>query len=92
MHYLCSENNDIDQLWSYRAADLRLCFCICKKIRFSHDAAQIQVLTTGELQEMVEMSSYKRENLQAVTLSRIMRNVRILMVSIGSTDNSVGIG
>ena len=38
--YLCSENKGADQMWGYRAADLRLCFLICK-IRFSHDPAQL---------------------------------------------------
>ena len=39
MYYLRSENKDTDQLRSYFAADLRLCFRICKS-RFPHDAAQ----------------------------------------------------
>ena len=29
--YLCGENKGADQLRGYRAADLRLCFRICKK-------------------------------------------------------------
>ena len=36
---LCSETNGADQLHSHCAADLRLCFRICKK-QFFHDAAQ----------------------------------------------------
>ena len=32
---LCSENKGADQLRSYREADLRLCFRICKKPVFS---------------------------------------------------------
>ena len=40
LYYPCSENKDADQLRDYRAADLRLCFRICKS-RFSHDEAQI---------------------------------------------------
>ena len=40
MYYLCRENIGADQLRSYRAADLRLCFRICKKW-FSNDAAHI---------------------------------------------------
>ena len=40
MYYPYSENKGADQLCSYCAADLRLCFRICK-IRFSHDAAQL---------------------------------------------------
>ena len=30
LYNLCSENSDADQLGSFRAADLRLCFRICK--------------------------------------------------------------
>ena len=36
--YLCSGNNDADQLGGYRAANMHLCFYICKN-RFSHDVA-----------------------------------------------------
>ena len=39
LYYLYSENKDADQLRSYCAADLRLCFRICKK-PVSHDTAQ----------------------------------------------------
>ena len=36
LYYLCSENNGADQLrGSYREADLRLCFLICKMLVFS---------------------------------------------------------
>ena len=35
--YLCSESKGTDQLRSYCAADLLLCFHICKN-RFSHEA------------------------------------------------------
>ena len=35
LYYLCSENKGADQLRSYCAADLRLCFFICKKPVFS---------------------------------------------------------
>ena len=35
-NYLCSEKETADQLRSYRAADLRLCFRICKKQPFYH--------------------------------------------------------
>ena len=34
LYYLCSENKGADQLRGYREADLRLCFCICKKNGF----------------------------------------------------------
>ena len=35
LYYPCSENKDADQLRGYCEADLRLCFCICKKPVFS---------------------------------------------------------
>ena len=35
LYYPCSENKGADQLRSYREADLRLCFRICKKPVFS---------------------------------------------------------
>ena len=38
LYYLCSENNGTGQLCGLRAADLQLCFCICKT-GFFHDAA-----------------------------------------------------
>ena len=44
LYYPCSENKDADQLRGYREADLRLCFRIYAKSRFSHDAAQINVM------------------------------------------------
>ena len=41
LYYICSENNDPDQLCGFRAADLCLCFHIYAKSVFSHDAAHI---------------------------------------------------
>ena len=35
LYYPCSDNKGADQLHSYCAADLRLCFRICKKPVFS---------------------------------------------------------
>ena len=35
LYYLCSENKGTDQLCSYWAADLHLCFRICKRQVFS---------------------------------------------------------
>ena len=40
MYYPSSENKGADQLRSYREADLRLCFRICR-LWFSHKVAQI---------------------------------------------------
>ena len=35
LYYPDSKNKDADQLRDYREADLRLCFCICKRPVFS---------------------------------------------------------
>ena len=35
LYYICCENKGADQLCDHRAADLRLCFSICKKQVFS---------------------------------------------------------
>ena len=35
LYYLCSKNKDAEQLHGYRAADLGLCFGICKQQVFS---------------------------------------------------------
>ena len=39
LYYLSSENKGADQLRGHREADLRLCFRIYAKVRFSHDEA-----------------------------------------------------
>ena len=41
LYYPYSENKDADQLRGYREADLRLCFCICKKPVFSQQGSYI---------------------------------------------------
>ena len=41
LYYRGIENKGADQLRGYREADLRLCFRIYAKKRFSHDAAHI---------------------------------------------------
>ena len=38
-YYLCSENKGADQLRGHPEADLRLCFCICKKLVFSRSGS-----------------------------------------------------
>ena len=42
LSYPCSENKGADQLRGYREVDLRLCFRIYTKIRFSHDAVHFK--------------------------------------------------
>ena len=44
MYYLCVENKGADQLCGNRAADLRLCFRMCKS-RFSDDTAHLRQTT-----------------------------------------------
>ena len=44
LHFLCSENKGTDQLSSYHAADLQLCFSHMQKSRFSHDVAHSVLL------------------------------------------------
>ena len=41
LFYLCSEIKGADQLRSHCAADLRLCFCICKNQVFSRHGSYI---------------------------------------------------
>ena len=43
LYYLCSENKGADQLGGYREADLRLCFCICKKPVFSQQGSYSKI-------------------------------------------------
>ena len=43
MYYPSCENKCADQLRGYREADLRLCFRICKKSRFSHNEAYMGI-------------------------------------------------
>ena len=46
MCYPCSENKGADQLHGYCEADLRLCFRIYAKSRFSYDEAHLLELVT----------------------------------------------
>ena len=41
LHCLCGENKSADQLWGYRAADLRRVFGRYAKSRLSHDGAHM---------------------------------------------------
>ena len=44
MYYPYSENKGADQLRSYREADLRLCFSICKMLVFSRRGSYINYI------------------------------------------------
>ena len=43
LYYLCSESKDADQLRCYGAADLCLCFCICKKQVFLYGHPEMTI-------------------------------------------------
>ena len=43
LYYICGENKCADQLRSYCAADLRLCFRICKN-PVSHNEAHLSLV------------------------------------------------
>ena len=43
LYYLCSKNKGTGQLRGYGAANLCLCFRMCKNNRFSHDGAHISI-------------------------------------------------
>ena len=45
LYYLCSENKGADQLRSYRVADQRLCFRICRKPAFSRRGSYIKMIS-----------------------------------------------
>ena len=44
LHYLCSENKDVDQLCSYCTADLRLLFLHRQTSVLTHNAAHIIIM------------------------------------------------
>ena len=57
MYCLCSKNKGADQLRGYREADLRLCFCICKKPVFSRRGSNVNTPTiAGVLTFMSRMN------------------------------------
>ena len=39
LYYLCSENKNTDQLYSYCTVDLCLCFLICRLLVFSFEGS-----------------------------------------------------
>ena len=54
LYYLCSENKGADQLCGYCKADLRLCFCICKRLVFSQRGS-FKVQQKAYMQEMISL-------------------------------------
>ena len=48
LYYLCSENKEADQLLSYCAADLHLCFRICKKLVLDYGLKKVLLPTPRE--------------------------------------------
>ena len=59
MYCLCSENKGADQLRGYRAADMRLCFCIYKKQVFSGLAKLGYCVTHKKFYHLFSHSYYK---------------------------------
>ena len=71
MHYLSSENKGAGQLCGYCTADLRLCFCIGKRLVFSQHVSYVPALdnlgfggykedATAVLQEAKAVAAKKR--------------------------------
>ena len=56
LYYLCSDNKGADQLCGYRAVDLCLCFCVCKKQIFSLCCSFFFSLTFHSLPHPTHMS------------------------------------
>ena len=54
LYYPSSENKGADQLRGYREADLRLCFRIYAKSRFSHDAAHLGLMLRSRTSRLVD--------------------------------------
>ena len=67
LYYLCSENKGADQLRSYREADLRLCFRICKKPVFSRCGSKGSPFITLCLGS-IELDRHIRESLYKGTI------------------------
>ena len=70
LYYLCSENKGTDQLHGYHTANLRLCFHIFAKSRFSHAEAHLWSLSTffvlkviGPLEVIIAHIIYYKGNL-----------------------------
>ena len=63
LYYLCSQNKGTDQLWGYRAVDLRLCFRICTKQVFlwlnSIRSEQILIFHNFQFYELFTLLFYE---------------------------------
>ena len=70
LYYLSSKNKGADQLRSYREADLRLCFRICKTLVFFHDAAYNSLsVFTQDNSHLRHPFTQKSRNLCTMSLS-----------------------
>ena len=71
MYYPCSENKGADQLRSYREADLRLCFRICRLLVFSSMTDRLSAfLCVERMQYMAyHLYVYSKEDCRAIHFS-----------------------
>ena len=60
MYYPCSKNKGADQLRSYREADLRLCFRLCRFLVFSQGGSYISF----QIQYLSVEATYTYKSLQ----------------------------
>ena len=58
LFYLCSENKDTDQLDGYCAADLRQCFCRCKKADFLMTRLKLSHMYMSDLYSHTTLSAF----------------------------------
>ena len=80
MYYPSSENKGADQLHSYREADLRLCFRLCRLLVFPWGGSHYEVFYINVFlrQSMIISSSYMY--IIACKLSKILVNRMILKI------------
>ena len=56
---MCSKNKGADQLRGYHDADLRLCFCICKKPYFSRRGSNYYELPTDTIRRHKQVNFHE---------------------------------
>ena len=84
LFYLCSENTGADQLFSYCAADLRLCFCICKNSVFPEQGSIIQQYFPRYTADFIQMSrNMRKPTMWILTRSDTNQAVQLLEMARG---------
>ena len=83
LYYICSENKGAGQLCGYCTANLRLCFCICKKQIFSrldsHGLMCRMYLLSEELENLTMLLSNKTRIVHDFSTIPISISVRPLL-------------